>query len=132
MAHIDKKTGDKVYTIDYPNFNVNHLYMQSVFDMVFALIETAKVMTSYDDIRYDTLTLMLLNFGLDETIQQKLLDEREALIKTKTKDITDMEEKNKIIHGVNISMAGKWLKTLNRYLTFEEKLEIMRVGPDDK
>ena len=132
MPQFDKKTGDKVYTIDYPNFNVNHLYMKSVFDIVFALIEVTKVMTSYNDLRFDTLTQMLLHFGLNEEIQQKLLDEREELIKKKTKDITDIDEKNQIIHSVNIGMAGKWLKTLNRYLTFEEKLEIMRVGPDDE
>jgi hypothetical protein len=132
MAHLDTKTGDKVYTIDYPNFNVNHLYVKSVFDIVFALIEVAKDMRDYNDLRFNTLTLMLLNFGLDEETQQKLIDEREQLVKQNTEGITDMEEKNLEIHKVNIGMAGKWLKTLNKYITFEEKLEIMRVGPDDK
>ena len=132
MAKTDKKTGDKVYSIDYPNFNVNHLYVQSVFDIVFALIEVAKDMRDSNDLRFNTLTMMLLNFGLDETVQQELIDEREALLKENTKGITDMDERNYEIHKVNIGMAGKWLKTMNKYITFEQKLEIMRVGPDDK
>ena len=132
MAKQDKVTGERVYTIDYPNFNVNHLYMKSVFDIVFALIEVAKNMTGYDDLRYDTLTLMLLNFGLNEDVQNGLVDEREQLIQENTKGITDIDERNYEIHKVNIRMAGKWLKTLNRYITFEEKLEIMRVGPSEE
>ena len=129
MAQIDKKTGDKVYTIDYPQFNANHQYMATVFDIMHGLVEVAKDMTSYNDVRYTTLTLMLLNFGLNEDVQQGLLDEREQLIEDKTKGVSDQDDRNYIIHNVNITMAGKWLKTLNRYMTFEEKLEIMRVGP---
>ena len=132
MSQTDKKTGDKVYTIDYPNFNVNHLYVKSVFDIVFALIDVAKDMQDYNDLRFNTLTLMLLNFGLDDDVQQKLIDERQTLIDKNTAGITDMDEKNLEIHKVNIGMAGKWLKTLNKYMTFEQKLEIMRVGPDDE
>jgi len=132
MPQTDKKTGDKVYTIDYPNFNVNHLYVKSVFDIVFALIDVAKDMQDYNDLRFNTLTLMLLNFGLDDDVQQKLIDERQTLIDKNTAGITDMDEKNLEIHKVNIGMAGKWLKTLNKYMTFEQKLEIMRVGPDDE
>ena len=132
MSQTDKKTGDKVYTIDYPNFNVNHLYVKSVFDIVFALIDVAKDMQDYNDLRFNTLTLMLLNFGLDDDVQQKLIDERQVLIDKNTAGITDMDEKNLEIHKVNIGMAGKWLKTLNKYMTFEQKLEIMRVGPDDE
>lgn len=131
MAKIDKKTGDKVYSIDYPQFNANHQYMATVFDIMHGLVEVAKDMRSYDDVRYTTLTLMLLNFGLNEDVQQGLLDERDDLIEEKTRGVKDPEEKNYIIHNINIKMAGKWLKTLNRYMTFEEKLEIMRVGPKD-
>jgi hypothetical protein len=131
MARIEKKTGDKVYSIDYPQFNANHQYMATVFDIMHGLVEVAKDMTSYNDVRYETLTLMLLNFGLNEDVQQGLLDEREQLIKDKTNGVTDTDDRNYIIHNVNIAMAGKWLKTLNRYMTFEEKLEIMRVGPKD-
>ena len=130
MARIDKKTGEKVYTIDYPQFNANHQYMATVFDIMHGLVEVAKDMTSYNDVRYETLTLMLLNFGLNEEVQQDLLDERDALIEEKTKGVTDTDDLNIIKHNVNIKMAGKWLKTLNRYMTFEEKLEIMRVGPN--
>lgn len=131
MARIDKKTGDKVYSIDYPQFNANHQYMATVFDIMHGLVEVAKDMRSYDDVRYTTLTLMLLNFGLNEDVQQNLLDERDQLIKEGTKNVRDPDEKNYIIHNINIKMAGKWLKTLNKYMTFEEKLEIMRVGPKD-
>lgn len=131
MARIDKKTGDKVYSIDYPQFNANHQYMASVFDIMHGLVEVAKDMRSYDDVRYNTLTLMLLNFGLNEEVQQGLLDERDQLIEEKTKDIKDPDQRNYEIHNINIKMAGKWLKTLSKYMTFEEKLEIMRVGPKD-
>ena len=131
MARIDKKTGDKVYSIDYPQFNANHQYMATVFDIMHGLVEVAKDMRSYDDVRYTTLTMMLLNFGLNEDAQQELLDERERLIKEKTKDVTDIDERNYQIHNTNITMAGKWLKSLSKYMTFEEKLEIMRVGPND-
>lgn len=131
MARIDRKTGDKVYSIDYPQFNANHQYMATVFDIMHGLVEVAKDMTSYNDVRYTTLTLMLLNFGLNEDVQQGLLDERDQLIEDKTNGVTDQDDRNYIIHNVNIAMAGKWLKTLNRYMTFEEKLEIMRVGPKD-
>lgn len=129
MPKIDKKTGERVYTIDYPQFNANHLYMQSVFDIIFALIEVAKDMRDYNDLRFDTLTQMLLHFILDETKQDTLLEERDNLIAEKTKGLSDMEEKNMAIHKVNIAMAGKMMKSLNKYMTFEEKLEIMRVGP---
>lgn len=131
MARIDKKTGDKVYSIDYPQFNANHQYMATVFDIMHGLVEVAKDMRSYDDVRYTTLTMMLLNFGLNEDAQQELLDERERLIKEKTNDINDIDERNYQIHNINITMAGKWLKTLSKYMTFEEKLEIMRIGPND-
>jgi len=131
MARIDKKTGDKVYSIDYPQFNANHQYMATVFDIMHGLVEVAKDMRSYDDVRYTTLTMMLLNFGLNEDVQQELLDERDRLIEEKTKDVKDIDERNYQIHNINIKMAGKWLKTLNKYMTFEEKLEIMRVGPND-
>lgn len=129
MAKIEKKTGDKVYTIDYPQFNSNHQYMATVFDIMHGLVEVAKTMQSYDDVRYNTLTLMLLNFGLNEDVQKGLLDEREQLIDSKTKDVKDPDKRNYIIHNINITMAGKWLKTLSKYMTFEQKLEIMRVGP---
>lgn len=129
MAKVDKKTGDKVYTIDYPQFNANHLYMKSVFDIVFALIEVAKDMRDYNDLRFDTLTELLLNFILDEDKQNTLLEERQKLIDEQTADMNDMDDKNKAIHRINIRYAGKMMKSLNKYMTFEEKLEIMRVGP---
>lgn len=129
MAKVDTSSGEKVYGIDYPQFNANHLYMKSVFDIVFALIDVAKDMKDYNDLRFDTLTQMLLNFVLDESKQDSLLQEREDLIEKNTKGITDIDEKNLEIHKVNIAMAGKMLKSMTKYMTFEEKLEIMRVGP---
>lgn len=119
----------KSYTLEIPQYDANQHYLKASFDIVYAMVEVAKTMETYNDMRYTTLTEMLLNIIIDEDFKAKLVEERKELIKQLSSDMST-PDKNREIHSINIVFFGKWFHYAKKYMTIETKLEIFRTAPD--
>lgn len=119
----------KSYTLEIPQYDANQHYLKASFDIVYAMVEVGKTMETYNDIRYTTLTEMLLNIVIDEDFKAELVNERNELIKNLGSNISPLD-KNREIHSINIIMFGKWFNYAKKYMTIETKLEIFRTAPD--
>lgn len=120
---------NKSITVDVPQYTANQMYLQAAFDIISAMTEVAKQLQSYNDIRYNTLTEMLLNIIIDQNVKSQLLSEREQKIKNIPQTISQ-REKDLEVHRINIQMFGKWFEHTKKYMSLETKLEIFQTAPD--
>lgn len=128
ISSTDPNTGETVYNVDIPKYNANERYLADVFQTVEHINQVASTLTGYNDIRFNALITLLINKILNKTARSELIAYRqnEILKRCSTDKLAD--ENHRIIFEINIETVGEFMTWLSRFMSLEEKLEVMRIA----
>ena len=126
----DKPKGAVSHTLEIPQFDANQYWLKTAFDIISKMTDVASSMESYNDIKYNTLTEMLIETVLNEDLKAVMFDKRDQEIKALEDRELSTEDMNKALWRTNIKLFGQWFQHAKKYMTLEEKLEIFRTAPD--
>lgn len=128
MADKSKKTVS--HTLEIPQYDANQYWLRTAFGIIENMTMVASGLESYNDIRFNTLTEMLLETILNEDLKGEIYKQREQDMLAIMQSKTDIDKKNEEILRVNIKIFGKWFQHAKKYMTLEQKLEVFRTAPD--
>jgi hypothetical protein len=124
----NKPKGAVSHTLEIPQFDANQYWLKTSFDIINSMTQVASALESYNDIKFNTLTEMLLETILDEKLKKEISDKRNDELNS-LNDM-DTDKRNEEILKINIKIFGQWFQHAKKYMTLEEKLEVFRTAPD--